>query len=254
MKTELLQRGGLWRVRPNFVAWLGLVGLLLCPNQAFSQDDLSDLVADFFGLERQRLIYQASLDFARQAENYKGRNYPGEKSKTIPRANVAVLIQKGLDHLGPTSRGAPAASPLVKQLALQTGLMLVGKGRKFTDGTFTETTSLWYLQVPVHLLYLHSLPGRKLLYGGLGPYFAYGLAGKIKDDTFSMNAFDKTQGGLRRFDAGLGLTAGCWVTDQISVNLTCDLGLANIGPDAFDKIHNRVLGLNVGFSTRPKRR
>jgi hypothetical protein len=245
---------GFWRQRARVIAWLGLAGMLLCPRPGLAQEDLPDTVADFFGLERQRLIYQASLDFARQAEKYKGRNYPGEKSKTIPRANVAVLIQKGLENLGPTPRGATAASPLMRQLALQTGLVLVGKGRKIGDGTFTETTSLWYLQVPVHLLYLHPVRGGKLLYGGLGPYFAYGLAGNIKDDTFSVDAFGQNNGGLRRFDAGLGLTAGCWVTHQLTVSLTYDVGLANIGPNAFDKIRNRVLGLNVGFSPRPQRR
>lgn len=255
MQSNALRRSEFCPTRPRFTVRLLLVGLLLGPGLAVAQDNVPDLVADILGIERQRLVYQGSLDFARQAENYKGRsNYPNEKSKTIPRANVAVLIQKGLENLGPAPRGAPVASPLVRQLALQTGLMLVGKGRKIGDGTFAETTSLWYLQVPVHLLYLHPLPGGKLLYGGLGPYFAYGLTGKIKDDTFSVDAFGENNGGLRRFDAGLGLTAGCWVTDQLTVNLTYDLGLANIGPNAFDKIRNRVLGLNVGFSPRPKRR
>jgi len=255
MKPIPTQRGNFWRPRARILFWLGFAGLLFCPRPAFAQEELTDMVADFFGLERQRLIYQASLDFARQVEKYKGRsNYPGEKGKTIPRANVAVLIQKGLENFGPTGRGAPTASPLMKQLALQTGLMLVGKGQKVGDGTFTETTSLWYLQVPVQVLYLHPMKSGKLLYGGLGPYFAYGLTGKIKDDTFSMNAFDKDRGGFRRFDTGLGLTVGGWVTDQLTVNFTYDLGLTNIGPDAFDKFYNRVLGLNVGFSPRPKRR
>ncbi|MCY7350362.1 MAG: PorT family protein, partial [Cytophagaceae bacterium] len=134
-------------------------------------------------------------------------------------------------------------------LAVQAGLEIIGKGGKIDDGGFSEKISLLYLEIPIHALYLYPLPGKKLLFGGLGPYFAYGLSGKVKDGGNSINAFDKSKGGFRRFYAGLSLTAGCWLNNRIVASLRYDLGLANLSSDPqFEKIRNRSLVIYVGYS------
>src|SRR5664279_59548 len=69
--------------------------------------------------------------------------------------------------------------------------------------------TLNYLQVPAYLLYYYQLPSAGNIFGGLGPYLAYSIGGKMKTSgqTSETKSFDKTTG-FKPFDVGLGLTAG----------------------------------------------
>ena len=84
-------------------------------------------------------------------------------------------------------------------------------------GVMSRSAAACYLQLPVLLCYYHRLgPGRYILLGG-GPYAALGIAGKtkIKGDA-SRHGSEKVYAehntfghdGVRRFDAGVQLTAG----------------------------------------------
>jgi hypothetical protein len=108
--------------------------------------------------------------------------------------------------------------------------------RRSGDGE--QTTALNYLQVPVFALYKYQLRDAGTVFGGLGPYVAYGFAG---------GAFSGVDG-FKRFDAGLGLTAGYKIPQSFSFSLGYDMGLANIQKNAFgDKAQNRGISLNVGY-------
>ena len=74
---------------------------------------------------------------------------------------------------------------------------------------------------------MHDLGKDRKVFGGLGPYFAYGIGGKIKGNGFSEKAFDEDFG-FKRFDVGLTFTGGYNFDNQWSVGLAYDLGLANI--------------------------
>jgi len=102
----------------------------------------------------------------------------------------------------------------------------------------SSDASLSYLQVPIYALYYYKLKGAGSVFGGLGPYLAYGIIG---------SAFNET-GGFNRFDAGLGLTIGYKMPQSFSFSLGFDIGLANIQKNAFgDKAQNRGISLNVGY-------
>lgn len=101
--------------------------------------------------------------------------------------------------------------------------------------------------MPVLAIYTYELTDDRKVFGGLGPYFAYGIGGKIKGDGFSEKAFDKDFG-FKRFDVGLTFTAGYKFNKKWSVRLAYDLGLANIEQDSFDKAKNRCFSLNIGYS------
>lgn len=149
----------------------------------------------------------------------------------------------------------PKADAFVNHLAFMTGLEIVGKGGKQSDVGGTEKTRLLYLELPIYVVYHHDLADNKgRIFGGLGPYFAYGLSGSFKStfngQTFSNPAFGDN-GGFKRFDAGLALTAGYQFPSSLRIRLAYDLGLATInsgpsGPD-YDKTHNRALSVNVGY-------
>lgn len=103
----------------------------------------------------------------------------------------------------------------------------------------------------MYALYQHELPGKGLVFGGLGPYVGYGLGGQFKytfNGQTTFPAFDKTNGGFRRFDGGLAFTAGYRLPSTLQFRLAYELGLANIEPRQGNKVTNRVLSINVGYS------
>jgi hypothetical protein len=134
-----------------------------------------------------------------------------------------------------------APSGFKEKLQLFTGVGLVLKNSK--DEEIKIHTS--YLEVPVYLTYLHPLENGGNVFGGLGPYFAYGLGGKIKGPGFSQKSFDKDNG-LKRFDAGLALTAGYIFPGGFHGRIGYDLGLADIDRIDGDRTKNRTFSLNVG--------
>lgn len=132
-----------------------------------------------------------------------------------------------------------------ENLKLFTGAGLVMKNSK--DEQIKIHTS--YLEVPVYVVYMHPLENEGKLFGGLGPYLAYGLGGKIKGPGFSEKSFDKDNG-LKRFDAGLTFTAGCIFPAGFHGRIAYDLGLADIDRIDVDHTRNRSYSLNIGVELR----
>ena len=135
----------------------------------------------------------------------------------------------------------------VSHLRGMAGIEFVQKRSK--DGGTKITLN--YLQVPAYLLYYYQLPSAGNIFGGLGPYFAYGIGGKMKTSfngqTFEAKSFDRTNG-FRPFDIGLGLTAGYKITNSFSFGLAYDYGLANINRNpGGDKTKNRGISLNISY-------
>ena len=231
--------------------------------------------------DKTRKYVKASVELAKQLNKVKSTYQYDQLVKNIPTGNLGFFMMyefrnapvsktdrhSWLDAPGRAGLGnqtalglptavevgnaafAPEPVPFRDHLAVQAGLEIIGKGGKIDDGGFTQKLSLWYLEIPIHALYLHPLPDKKLLFGGLGPYFAYGVGGTAKSGGTSVSAFDKAAGGFKRFDAGLSLTAGCWFTHRTVVSLRYDLGLANLSHDPqYEKVRNRSLGIEVGYS------
>ncbi|GAB2582954.1 porin family protein [Spirosoma areae] len=139
------------------------------------------------------------------------------------------------------------------RFALMPALELVQKGGKTKYAGGSDVTRLLYLELPVYAIYRHYLPDNKgELFGGLGPYFGYGLSGTFKStfngQAFSSPAFDATNGGLKRFDAGLAFTVGYQLPSSLRIRLGYELGLANIeSGSGYEKSYNRAFSVNVGY-------
>lgn len=110
-----------------------------------------------------------------------------------------------------------------------------------------DKISMTYLQVPFIGIYNYQLEKGGTIFGGLGPYVAYGIAGKIKSPNFSMGAFEKDNGGYRRFDAGLALTAGYAFKNGMRVRLGYDYGIADIDRIEADNTKNRTWSVNFAY-------
>jgi hypothetical protein len=134
-------------------------------------------------------------------------------------------------------------------LAIWTGLEFVQKGFKSTLGNNSISKSrLDYLEVPVYGMYRYRLSDGGVLYGGLGPYFAYGIAGNTKDGSYSSSSFGENNEGYKRFDAGLGIIGGYRFNFGLSVDLSYELGLVDIAYASEDiTARNRAFSINVGY-------
>lgn len=176
----------------------------------------------------------------------------GVSRRTIKPADEATLVASTDTHPGPTTL-APKAS-FLSHLSLQYGVQLIGKGGKYADGFGTSTTKMTYLEPMATVLYNYELPDNKgQIFGGLGPYLAYGLWGTAayKDPTTnqSSGAFDSKNGGYKRFDAGLIFTAGYQLPQGLRLSIAYELGLVDIeSGGGADGTQNRVWSLNVGYS------
>ncbi len=133
---------------------------------------------------------------------------------------------------------------------LQTGLFFTTKGARLkteeqiTGGTVStiyknQTLNQMYLEMPIFAVYKMYLSNSTCVYFNLGPYIAYGIGGKNKEeiiegtqkeetteDTFG-ESDGLTYGNLKKFDFGIGGGVGMEV-GRIIITLNCELGLANL--------------------------
>lgn len=171
--------------------------------------------------------------------------------------------------------GAYVDLPLAPVFSIQPGLMLSGKGTKYTVGdkdsdNWAETKlNPIYLEVPVNAVGKIPLADNFKLFVGAGPYIAMGIAGKqsvegellgvsfSEDDNIEYGDDEPIngnngsgKGNVKRFDYGLNFLGGLEI-NRFTVNAQYGLGLANINPgsdnDDNDKYKHRVLSFSVGF-------
>jgi hypothetical protein len=147
------------------------------------------------------------------------------------------------EYPGPWSpEFAAAANKKTDGLGLVFNGGYIGKGNK--GAGFTERLN--YLEVSEAVAYIHKTSGG-LLYGGLGPYVAYGFGGKAKFNGGSESVFSSD--GYKRFDAGIHFLGEYRFNSGLSLGLGYDLGLFDKSHDPSDYTsRNRTMMLEVGYS------
>ena len=161
-------------------------------------------------------------------------------------ANVALKEDGGSGSYSTDSHanwhvGVIADMPLMQSLYVQTGLFLSTKGYKVEGGDedekWKETANPMYLQIPVLASYRYNFSEATQLQFNVGPYFAYGLGGKIKEtDTYEgeteevKNDFfgDKEDAAnYKRFDCGLQIGLGFTFAKHYYVGAAYEFGFVN---------------------------
>ena len=150
---------------------------------------------------------------------------------------------------------------------IQPGLYYTLKGVKAEDKEDSElkmTYNLSYLEIPILASYRIAISDNTKWHINAGPYFAYGIGGKVKYeydgdsekyDAFGKSDEDKEKGDLKRFDFGLSFGTGVSF-DKFYVGLKYDLGLSNIGEkdrwykgeDDKAKIKTGNFAISVGYN------
>ncbi|MGI6341782.1 MAG: porin family protein [Bacteroidales bacterium] len=155
-----------------------------------------------------------------------------------------------------------------------------------TKAEYTDKTTLNYLELPVYFVYKHDLSSGNIMLG-VGPYFAYGLNGKVKQETvitrssanpqttlstretlvefennlefdndYDLNRFLFQYVGLpmsrkhfKRFDVGASIMAGYEFSSKLSALVVAQFGLTDITPKANgNKINSNTKHIGFGIS------
>jgi len=158
--------------------------------------------------------------------------------------------------------GVTGDIPFAQDFYIQPGLLYSTKGAKI-EGSDVKV-NIGYLEIPINLLYKPLLGEGRLLMG-FGPYVAFGINGKLKNDNaeedikFSseVSATDPDPDfTIKRFDAGANLLFGYEFTQRLSAQLNAQLGLLNIAPEYTDTpnidvergtIKNTGFGVSLGY-------
>ena len=209
----------------------------------------------------------------------------GQKGTAILRgglnlANVSVTENGRIDDaktLTSFQVGIIGEISLAEFIAIQSGLLVTGKGTKSQDGDpsdanyFKATTNPIYIEVPLNLVFKGPIGLNTKFFAGAGPYLAIGVAGKNKTEgkflgtSFSSEkdiewsdddptTLDYEEGAgfgiMKRFDYGLNGTAGI-ETKNIVFSVNYGLGLAKLqsgsNSSEDDRNKHRVLSFTLGF-------
>ena len=158
--------------------------------------------------------------------------------------------------------GVNAEIPIAPTFFIQPGVLFTTKGAKLEENSsqsYTATTHLSYIEIPVNLVY-KPLLGTGRLIAGFGPYVDFGVGGKIKYDGTNAPAdkdikFQKSVSGsdnnsygyYRGFGAGANMLFGYEFANKLSFQLNAQLGLTDINPETEASMSNNAKATNTGF-------
>lgn len=149
--------------------------------------------------------------------------------------------------------GVDVEFTLTKNLFLQSGVLYSVKGAKISDSEEKGELSPNYIEVPVHVMGMYDIGGPKLMILA-GPYFAYGIAGKVKYNGNSRNITygNNDNSDLKAFDMGIDVGIG---VEMSGVQLTgrYGFGLANIWPHTGYTVKNGVFQISLAYMISSKK-
>jgi hypothetical protein len=150
------------------------------------------------------------------------------------------------------SAGVFADAPVSTNFSIQPGLYYTGKGGSTTVDNETQKAKLYYLQLPVNVVYNVPVTAGKVFFG-VGPYAAYGLSGTqeatgiaSRDVKFGSDV----DSDIKRTDFGATGLVGFNFKNGLLFKANYDLGLSNTTPnnEMGIKSKNRVFGVSVGYT------
>ena len=180
--------------------------------------------------------------------NINGKEMDGDglNMKVVPRFNIGVVADINV---------AP-------DFYFEPGLMFATKGGKSNENflgiDMTAEYNLSYIELPLNLLYKPKLANGYFMLG-FGPYIAYGVGGKAEftidgksskesieftDEYSSINPYGNY---FKRLDYGGNLFFGYEMSNGITFQVNCQLGLANINADNTTYPDNETAFRNTGY-------
>lgn len=166
--------------------------------------------------------------------------------------NLSTLGGKGVDGLDPKigfNVGIFMEYTLPSDVYFLSGFEFTMKGAKYKEGRYKETANPIYLQLPIHIGYKTMHANNISLGIHAGPYFAYGIGGKIKAENGSqkeeIDFFGGEGEGAKSFDFGLGTGIDLDI-NRFRIGIGYDFGLNNIGRNSDSSVRNQNVYVQVG--------
>lgn len=185
--------------------------------------------------------------------------------------NVSNITDMEMDSRIGFHVGAKAEYNITDNLYGNAALLFSQKGSKSEwseEGYNVEST--WnpgYIELPIHIGYRYKVDEKVSIFGETGPYFAYGICGKAKDEWTGTYAGITESGedkedffgddkkednyGAKRFDCGWGVKVGVEAA-KFQVSLGYEYGFTKVKDinDAFEgskKPHNSNFMVSVAY-------
>ena len=159
--------------------------------------------------------------------------------------------------------------PLLQSLYLSTGLYYTAKGYSINVDDDGASKNIYtaeykaagnYLELPVLASYRYDFSDNAQLQVNVGPYFAYGIGGKIKiketDGVYSSGQLitkeieeevDYFHDDTNKFDVGLQIGAGMTFAKHIYLGVAYEFGFVNVIDDVKSKNSNFMISLGYQF-------
>lgn len=180
----------------------------------------------------------------------KAQTLSGEVVAGLNIADVSELDSRIGFHVGVV--GSYGFSNEFNGAYANAGALISLKGGQLDYGSILKANlDAYYLEIPIHIGYKHSLSENFAIFGEFGPYIGIGLFGKSKieskGESISVDTFSE-DGGVKRFEMGLGFKLGVEINKLIPISVGYDFGLANINNDNDGgSIKNSNLTISIGY-------
>lgn len=149
--------------------------------------------------------------------------------------------------------GARAEYNFSDNFYLGSGLLFTQKGFKL-KGIMQNGADLkanpFYLEIPINAGYRYNFSEKFSVFGEVGPYIGFGIAGKYKAEGYESAKYFGDEGAAlfgkaKRFDMGIGFAAGCEFS-KFQVRVGYELGLTKVFPGG-GKNKNLTIGVAYMF-------
>lgn len=192
------------------------------------------------------LLFAIIVAFSANSQNEKSMRFGAIAGLNVSMYSTSIFNARAGFHIG----GKMEMD--IKPVYLETGLELSLKGSKIELLGTTKFNPL-YLEIPIRVGYKYGIGKSFKVFGKFGPYLAFGLGGKEKfsfsdedldfqvknakssNDDSSIKLFSD-EGGMRRFDFGLGIHAGIEFKSKYQLAIGYDWGLIGIYKEVEDDI------------------
>lgn len=213
------------------------------------------LAVSFLFLSVGKTYAQAKLGI-KGGINFANMKYePQDGTEGVPDANSFTSYHIGLI----------ADLPIAMGLSIQPGAILNSKGSKVEFHSdilnYTKTVNPVYIDVPVNLMFKPQIGENTKLYVGIGPYFGFGVGGKITNEgnigdiegisDHDIKFGDDADDDLKSTDIGGNVLAGFEFGNGLILGAQYGLSFTNNAPGGSDDdakiLRNKVLSLSIGY-------
>ncbi len=144
--------------------------------------------------------------------------------------------------------GGVAEMPITDMFSVQAKLLFTSKGFNYkTSSSSTKVNCfLFYTEIPIMAKANFEISDIGV-FGLLGPYFGFGLGGRLKSGSTTVSidwGSDGNNDDLKRFDFGMSIGAGVNIS-VFQFGMNYNLGLANISAYTDDGTKNKNRSFNL---------